>query len=140
MIINRHRAKFLKSKKAAIQNSDRLNEIFGIKSSKDSIDDFNNTGGISTTRDTTIDSSNYNEESSIKDIKEKIRKVDIITKVNEMSTNEYFAQKMKGLKIASSKSQNIYNNINIKNKKIFNLRDYKPANTFLRLINVSSEL
>jgi len=29
----------------------------------------------------------------MKDLKEKIRKVDIITKVNEMSSHEYFAQK-----------------------------------------------
>ena len=113
IIINRHRAKYLKSKKAAIQNSDRLNEIFGIKSSKDSIDDFNNTGGISTTKDTTVYSSSYNEESGMKEI----RKVDIITRVNEMSSHEYFAQKMKGLKMSGirsngsndlGKSQNVY--------------------------------
>ena len=88
MIINRHRAKFLKSKKAAIQNSDRLNEIFGIKSNKNSIDNFSSKS-ISTKSMLSSSSS----DNDVKDSKEKIRKVDIITKVNEMSTNEYFAQK-----------------------------------------------
>jgi hypothetical protein len=100
MIINRHRAKFLKSKKAAVQNSDRLNEIFGVKSTKNSIDYFNNTSISTENMSITSVSSSDNNEPSMKDSKEKIRKVDIITKVNEMSTNEYFTQKMKGLKMS----------------------------------------
>jgi hypothetical protein len=102
MITYRHRAKFLKSKKAAVQNSDRLNEIFGVKSSKDSIDDCINTGSISTTEEIT-----FSEESGTKNLEEKVRKVDIITKVNEMSSHEYFAQKMKGFKISGIRSDGL---------------------------------
>lgn len=106
MITYRHRAKFLKSKKAAIQNSDRLNEIFGIKSSKDSIDDYINTGSINTIKGITI-SSGFSEELGTENPQEEVRKADIITKVNEMSSHEYFAQKMKGLKISGIKSDDL---------------------------------
>uniref|UniRef100_U9T7D0 G-patch domain-containing protein n=1 Tax=Rhizophagus irregularis (strain DAOM 181602 / DAOM 197198 / MUCL 43194) TaxID=747089 RepID=U9T7D0_RHIID len=101
-----HRAKFLKSKKAAVQNSDRLNEIFGIKSSKDSINDCINTGSVSTTKDITI-SSGFNEESGAENFKDEIGKVDIITKVNGISSHEYFAQKMKGLRISGIRSDGL---------------------------------
>ncbi|CAI2175374.1 11285_t:CDS:10 [Funneliformis geosporum] len=104
-----HRAKFLKSKKAAIQNSDRLNEIFGIKSNKANFDDLNNLsiapsslkGNKVITTITTIASSSETDESDQNNNTVKsIRKGDIVTNVNEMSTHEYFAQKMKGLKLS----------------------------------------
>ncbi|CAG8597308.1 16347_t:CDS:2 [Funneliformis mosseae] len=102
-----HRAKFLKSKKAAIQNSDRLNEIFGIKSNKDTFDDLNNISNspssksnkVITTITTTASSSEIDESDQNNSVKS-IRKEDIVTNVNEMSAQEYFAQKMKGLKLS----------------------------------------
>ncbi|GBC01192.1 hypothetical protein RclHR1_00410019 [Rhizophagus clarus] len=103
-----HRAKFLKSKKASVQNSDRLNEIFGIKSSKDFIDDIN-------TESITV--------SDTKNLEEKISKVDIITKVNELSSHEYFAQKMKGLRISGIRSEPLVSHDNETNDDI----DERPS-------------
>ncbi|CAG8436494.1 936_t:CDS:2 [Rhizophagus irregularis] len=110
------------AKKAAVQNSDRLNEIFGIKSSKDSINDCINTGSVSTTKDITI-SSGFNEESGAENFKDEIGKVDIITKVNGISSHEYFAQKMKGLRISGIRSDGLANYDNKTNDDI----DERPS-------------
>ncbi|RHZ88022.1 hypothetical protein Glove_26g105 [Diversispora epigaea] len=99
-----HRAKFLKSKKAVMKNTKRINEIMGIKSKSNTIDD--KVDNKIDTIDDTIDDTNFERNSNNSDDndnKEDNLKTNdmygVQTNISQLNTTDYFASKMKDMKV-----------------------------------------